>query len=385
MEPSERGALVGGGPRGVPPLRVLHVVIALDVGGMERVLTRVAHELVPRGLDIWVCGLERRGVLADTFPNPGQVVSLDKPAGRSLGTVWRLHRLIRRVRPDVVHTHNLGPLIYAALATGYGRLVPILHGEHCQLLGTGLGAPRLRLRRLLYRACWRVHTVAEASRQELLGLRMPAERLVAVVNGVDTAVFSPGDRREARQLLGLPAEVPCVGVVARMERHKRHELVIRAVERLASQGWPGHLLLAGDGPLRSELEAIAQAGSVGNRIHFLGLRQDVRPVYLAADLMVLPSVGEGLSNAILEAMACGVPVLCHDACGCAEVIADGADGWVRHIDSAEALAGILGTLFHDRDALRTTGEAARRTVCDRFAFRRTVDGYERLYRDCVER
>lgn len=364
----------------LPGLRVLHVVISLDAGGMERVVTRVARELRPRGFDISVCGLERRGILADAFPDPARVVSLGKPSGRSAGTVWRLHRLLRRIRPDVVHTHNLGPLIYAVAATGFGRLYPLVHGEHCQLLCPDLEPPRLRLRRFLYRACRGIHSVSEMSRQELLDLGAPADRLLAVVNGVDSGAFAPGDRVTARQSLGLPAVAPCIAMVARFEQRKRHRLVIEALRILADQGRDVDLVLAGDGPLRPELQALAEARGLSSRIHFLGFQQDVRPVYHAADLVVLPSTGEGLSNAVLEAMACAVPVLCHDACGCAEAIDNGVDGWVRNIDTTETLAGILDSLLQTVGDLGAVGLAARRKVCTRFDFQHTVAAYERLYR-----
>ena len=112
------------------PLRILHVVNSLDAGGTERVLTRVAHELQPRGFEIFVCGLRQRGSLAESFPTPEGVVSLSKPDGRSVAAIWRLNRLIAHVRPNLLHTHTLGPLIYTAPATGMGLLCPVLHGEH---------------------------------------------------------------------------------------------------------------------------------------------------------------------------------------------------------------------------------------------------------------
>lgn len=364
-------------------IRVLHVVVSLDAGGMERVLIRAARRLVPRGFDISVCGLERRGALAETFPAPERVVTLDKPPGRSLGTIWRLHRLLRQTRPDVVHTHNLGPLIYAAAASGFGRLCPILHGEHCQLLCEDLGSPRLRLRRLLYGSCRKIHTVSEESRRELLDLGVSAARVVAVVNGVDTVAFAPGNRSAARQRLGLPDGGLCVAISARFERRKRHDLLIAAVARLVAQGQDLRLLLAGDGALRPELEALARASGAASRLCFLGFREDVLTVYQAADLAVLPSTGEGLSNAILEAMACGIPVLCHASCGCAEAVDDGVDGWVRKIDTADALAAAMESLLGNSERLRAMGCAARDKMVERFDFEQTVAGYERVYRDIV--
>jgi glycosyltransferase involved in cell wall biosynthesis len=364
-------------------IRILHVVMSLDAGGMERVLVRVARELGPRGFDISVCGLERRGALAESFIAPERVVSLDKPPGRSFGAIRRLRRLICDTRPDLIHTHNLGPLIYAVAATAGGWLCPILHGEHCQLLGQGLRDPRLRLRRLLYYFCKRIHTVSEESRRELLNLGVPAAQVVAVVNGVDTVAFAPGDRTAARQRLGLRQAGQVVAMSARLDPRKRHRLLIDAVARLVTQGRNLTLLLAGDGALRPELEALARSRGAESRVCFLGFREDIQTVYQAADLVVLPSTGEGLSNAILESMACATPVLCHAACGCAEVVADGVDGWVRDIDSAETLAGLMVPLFDSPERLHEAGVAAREKMISRFAFQQTVAGYECLYRGIV--
>ena len=362
-------------------VKVLHVVLSLDPGGTEKVLANVARSLAPRGFDVHVCCLERTGAIAELLPDPSHVTVLGKQPGFSPATVGRLFRTLCRVRPDIVHTHNLGPLIYGAMATGWGCCWRVLHGEHGQLIDSDLAPRRLRLRRRLYGACRKVHTVSEGLLRQLAQAGMPAAKLVAVVNGTDTEMFRPADREECRAGLGLPRAGPMLGIVGRLSRNKRHELLIRALALLASGSSCPRLAIVGDGPERDALEQLSSDLRVSDRVHFAGYLDSPARWYQAMDLFVLPSRQEGLCNAVLEAMACGVPVLGHSACGNAEVINHGVDGWVLPLDSPELLAEEIGKVLADPDALREVGSRARKKIVSQFSFGRTVAGYEALYRE----
>lgn len=366
------------------PIRVCHVVLSLDPGGMEKVLANVARALAPRGFEFHVCCLERTGSISGLLPDPGNVVVLGKPPGFSPAAVVRLARTLWRVRPDIVHTHNLGPLIYGSLASGGGRFWHVLHGEHGQLVDSDLAPRRLRLRKKLYRACRKVHTVSLGLLEQLVQVGMPERKLVAVVNGTDTDVFCPADREARRRELGLPDTGPLLGIVGRLSRNKRHDLLVRALPLLPSGPCCPHLLIVGDGPERDALGQLCRDLRVVDRVHFAGYRDSPVHWYQAMDLFVLPSRQEGLCNAVLEAMACGVPVLGHSACGNTEVIDHGVDSWVLPLDSPEQLAEQVGAALADADALRQVGSRAREKIISKFSFERTVDGYERVYRGLVE-
>ena len=362
------------------PVRVLHVVQSLGLGGMEKVLVRVATALSPRGLDFHACCLTERGEQAASFPAPAQVHELGRGEGLSLRSVFRLRRLIRSIRPDVVHTHNIGPLLYSSLAKLLGAPARIVHGEHGQIR-LKIGTRHEWLSRLLYKTCYRVHTVSRNQLEELRGFGLVGDaKSLAVVNGVDTDSFAPGDTG-VREALGIPADARVLGVVGRMIPSKHH---VRLVRAMALLGEDLHLLIVGDGPSRPEVEAEIARLDCRTRIPLTGNIRDVLSHYRAMDLLVVASDSEGLSNVMLEAMACGVPVLCNAQChGADEVVRDGEDGWLLPMASPEETAAAIRAVLDDPAEILRRGRAARQAMLDRFSFARTVDAYEALYRDCA--
>jgi glycosyltransferase involved in cell wall biosynthesis len=362
----------------MPPLRILHVVFSLDAGGMENGVVNVSGALSPLEFEVHACCLARGGEFVRRFPNPRYVHVIGKKEGFSLSTVAALSDQIRRLSPDIVHTHNLGPLIYAGLAA---PAVPILHGEHAELTASELTPHRLLVRRLLYRRTRRVHTVSQSLRESLVRQGFPAGKIEVIVNGVDTARFHPGPREKARLETGLPLDATLLGLVGRFGPFKRHAELIQAFERLA----PAHPSLAllfagGGGPLERPTRLRAAASPFASRIHFAGFQSDPRPWYRALDLLVLPSVNEGLSNALLEAMACGIPALAHTACGNRDVIRDSANGFLRDLSTPERLRNALAGILQRPESLPALGEAARVAIHAHFTFPGMVEGYRRLYR-----
>jgi glycosyltransferase involved in cell wall biosynthesis len=362
----------------MPPIRILHVVHSLGVGGMENGIANLTAALSLAEFDIHVCCLAEAGPFLQRFPNPSQVHVLGKRDGFSPATVASLSRHIRRLAPDIVHTHNFGPLIYTVLAA---PAVPILHGEHAELTPSELAPHRRLIRRLLYRRVRRVHTVSHALRDSLIRHGFPAALIDVIVNGVDTARFQPGPRDQARRETGLPIDSTLLGLVGRFGPFKRHLDLIDAFDHLA----PAHpalaLLFAGSGgPLEQPVRRRAASSPFASRIHLAGFQPDPRPWYRALDLLVIPSVNEGLSNALLEAMASGIPALAHTACGNQDVIQDSVNGFLRDLSTPAQLRDALAAILAHPETLPILGRAARLTVEARFAFPAMVAGYERLYR-----
>jgi glycosyltransferase involved in cell wall biosynthesis len=347
---------------------------------MENGLVNVATGLPPDEFDIHVCCLEYAGRFVRRLPDPENVYVLDKARGLSIRTVWRLARLIRRIDPDIVHSHNFGPMFYSALATGWGFSRPILQGEHGQLPPEQLIPRVLWQRRLLYRACKKVVTVSESLRRHLLDLRMPAERMTAIVNGVDTVRFRPGDRTSARRAIGLPDGALVFGIIGRVNAAKRHAALIEAVIGLA-KNHDVHLLVVGDGGDEYQrIRTLARDSAASARIHFAGYQPDTVAFHQALDLLVAPSMHEGLSNVILEAMACGVPTLCHHACGNTEAVTHGVDGWVADLDSPEKIRRELESIVTARTQMIRFGKNARSKAEKAFSIDRMVDEYAAAYR-----
>ncbi len=362
-------------------MRVLHVVNSLDPGGMENGVVNIAAGLAPRGIETHVACLERRGEFAGRPPLTGCVAVMGKQRGFSPKAAWNLSAHISRIRPDIIHSHNLGPLIYSSLATFAGLRLPLLHGEHSQLTDEERTARRLRQRRRLYRTCAAVHTVADGIRDELINLGFSAGKIQTITNGVDTERFKPGDRNTTRHRFGLPADALCIGLVGRFGAFKRHILLIEAVERIAERFPSIHLIFAGvGGPEESAITQRVAASPMRERIHLLGFQRDPLAVYQSLDLLAIPSTNEGLSNAALEAMACGIPALANIHCGHEQVITSDRDGRIANLNTADGLARELADLLIDPARLIDFGQNARKKIESQFSIERMLTSYEQCYR-----
>ncbi len=365
-------------------MRILHIVDSLDPGGMENGVINMARALEPRGFQMHVACLARRGGFADRLPHPEHVSVLGKAGGFSLRAVVRLSEIISELKPAVLHSHNLGALIYTSLASGGGRRGALLHGEHSLFTPDELSPRRLRQRRWLYRTCRAIHTVAHPMREELLALGFPARKILVVPNGVDAAHFTPGDRSVARNALGLPAGAILIGIVGRFGPFKRHGVLLDAFAEIATRFPNLHLVVAGIGGSEENIirERIAASPNAA-RTHLLGFQADPRTCYQALDLLVLPSVNEGLSNAALEAMASGVPVLANLGCGHEQFINSGEDGIIADLTTCAALAAELARLLAAPERLVDFGRKARTKMLREFSLDAMADAYAGLYESMI--
>ena len=361
-------------------MKILHIVNSLEPGGMENGVVNMVRALEPRGFEIHIACLERRGAFAERLPHPERVTVLGKARGFSPRAALLLAAEITRLRPDAIHSHNLGALIYAALATAGGRRTALLHGEHSQLTADELTPRRLRQRHWFYRACRAVHTVSHPMRDELLALGFSAEKISVIPNGVDTAHFVPGDRRTARRALDLPANAVCIGIVGRFGPFKRHDILLRAFAEIAPHFPAAHLVIAGTGGSEeAAVRARAQATPLAARIHWLGFQSDPRACYQALDLLAIPSTNEGLSNVALEAMSSAVPALANVGCGHEHIITSGEDGIIADLTTPTALAAQLTALLAQPDRLVDFGQKARTKMTGHFSLTTMADAYARLY------
>jgi glycosyltransferase involved in cell wall biosynthesis len=240
---------------------------------------------------------------------------------------------------------------------------------------------RLWQRRMLYRTCHRVHTVSEIQRIELQQLRLGEGKLSAIPNGVDTKRYHPRDKRDARLEIGIPEDGLVLGIVGRFGRYKGHARLISAFEALAAQRPELRLLVVGGGgPEEETICGMWQNSPFRDRIILAGFQADPVSFYQAMDLLVLPSTNEGMSNATLEAMACGVPVLGHGGCGHDSMIQVEQNGWISDLSTVAGLTGKLQNLLGAESRFPLAGDLARRTIESRFSMTAMLRAYEDLYR-----
>jgi glycosyltransferase involved in cell wall biosynthesis len=345
---------------------------------MENGVCNIAAGLRARGFDIHAACLERPGTFASRFGPGDRLHVLGKGSGFSLRATWNLARLLVRLRPHILHTHNLGPLIYAGLSTLGGRTARVIHGEHAQLAPWELEPRRLKQRHRLYRGCRAIHTVSKGQMDELVARGFSAKKLSSIPNGVDTERFSPKGKAAAKAALEIPQDALTIGLVGRFGPFKRHDALLTAFESISLPHPAARLVFVGAGG--SEEARIRSLAGAHPRVVFTGFRADSEACYRALDLLVIPSSNEGMSNAALEAMACGIPVLGNIGCGHEEIISTGSDGIIGDLSSPAEIARNVIELLNFPERLVDMGQRARLTVETRFSISAMLDAYEQLYR-----
>lgn len=358
------------------PLHVVHVLHGFGTGGLEKGVATIVRHTAPELRHTIVC-LDRAGASTRLLPDGTDVVELRKPPGNSPRFLWRLGRTLAGLAPDVVHSRNWGG-IDAVLATGLARVAPVVHGEHGFDVGDpdGTDAKRLLIRRIAARLVREYTCVSEDMARWLTDVVGVSRPVTAIVNGVDVERCRPvDDRKELRSRLGLPVDAPLISIVGRLDPIKDHSTLFRAFVGVR-EGLPSaQLLVVGDGPERERLVAEAPAG-----VTFLGERADVPELLAASDVFTLTSRNEGTSNTVLEALACGVPVVATAVGGTPALLTDGVEGRLvspGHDDGiAEALLGYL----RDPALAARHGEAARARAVRDFSVARMVDAYVEVYR-----
>ena len=365
---------------------IVHIVYRFDVGGLENGVVNLINRMTG-----W-----RHAVVALTEVVPAfcarvqrddvRFISLHQPQGHGYKTYPALLRIIRELRPQVVHTRNLAALEMQAAAWWAG--VPLrVHGEHGRDSDDPDGRSRKHqwLRRL-YRPF--VHHYVALSRDldaYLVGTLGFSRRAVTqIVNGVDTDRFIPVARPHRPS--GCPFTTPglcVVGTVGRMQTIKAQPMLAKAFV-LALDRRPDlrallRLVMVGDGPLRAECEQVLLQAGLGDLAWLPGGRSDVPDVLQGLDLFVLPSLAEGISNTILEAMACALPVLATDVGGNADLVEDGHTGQIVPAGDVPALADALCRWADDEPGRHAAGAAGRARVEARFSLPAMVAAYAAVY------
>jgi sugar transferase (PEP-CTERM/EpsH1 system associated) len=365
--------------RRISPIRVMHVVYALQPGGMELGVVKLVNGLDPLRVQSAICSTRQAGILKQQVSPRVPLFELHGRRGNDVRLVWRLYRLFRREHPDIVHTHGWGTVLEGLIAARLAGVAAVVHGEH--------GTLQVRAyQRLLQRVAWsaanRVLSVSSRLAERMTSeMRVDAGRITTIRNGVDLERFRPGNRADARASLALKDRSVIVGTVGRLVPVKDHATLLEAVALLRRRGIDAKFVLSGDGPLNASIRARASALGISDNVHLLGHREDVETVLAALDVFVLSSLSEGLSNTILEAMAMGLPVVATRVGGADELVRDGLTGVLVPPHAPREMADGLAQLLQDGQARQAMGAAGRARVEAEFALSVMVARYEALYMD----
>jgi sugar transferase (PEP-CTERM/EpsH1 system associated) len=346
---------------------------------MEKGIASCASRSSSRFEHVVVC-LTKSGRAEKLFPPSTTVREIRKPPGNSPQTLIKVARELRRFRPCVVHTRNWAG-IDGVIAARLAGIKGVLHGEHGWEVDDlhGKNRRRMLIRRHLSGftagfTCVSKHIASWLS--ESVKVRCPVTQ---IYNGVDTDTFRPVNQPDAlRAELGLSRTARLIGHVGRLVDVKDHDTLFRAFEAVRREYTEAVLVCVGDGPRESELRSRA-----GPSIRILGHRTDIVPILAALEVFVLPSLNEGISNTILEAMAVGIPVVATDVGGNAELVEEGVTGRLVRVGDDPAIAAAIAAYLANTGTARAHGRAGRESVMRRFSVKAMVEGYERVWRECA--
>lgn len=367
------------------PVRVAHLVQGLEVGGLEMMVVSLVEGLDRARYTPIVCCYDTAGTLTQRLAALGiEWHLLPRRPGVDLGYIFKLARLFRSIRADIVHLHNPTAFFYGALAGRLAGVRGVIYTEH----GRDFSASyKVRwANRLLSRLVDRIVVVADFGRRYLVEKEGVAPgKIVTVRNGIDAAPFGNPNPRAVRDRLEIGVDVPLVGIVARLAPIKNHELLIRAMRQVADAVPRAQLLVIGDGSCRAALEALVALLHLGDRVRFLGERSDVPDLLQALDVFVLCSHSEGLSLTLVEACAAGRAIVATDVGGNGEVVERGVNGLLVPSNDEAALAQALIELLKDPERRARMGQQGRARFEREFTLAGMVRAYEDLYRNCARR
>ena len=360
-----------------------------DTGGLENgVVNLINHMPADRYRHCIVALTEVTDFSRRIQRSDVEFIALNKAPGHGIWLYPKLFRLFRKLRPAIVHSRNLAALEVLLPAWAAGVRVRI-HGEHGRDVTDLDGTNRMhQLTRRFYRPFVSRYVALSRDLSAYLqgAVHVPEQRITQAYNGVDIERFSASDEGPA-PIYGCPfdpASQWIVGTVGRMAPVKDQLTLARAFVLAVKQAPQLRLVMVGEGPLRAQAQALLDAAGVADKAWLPGERHDVPDVMRGLHAFALPSLAEGISNTILEAMACGLPVIATEVGGNADLLAADTGVLVPKADPV-AFAAALVELARQPSLARTMGAAGRQRVDKHFSMAAMVATYQNLYDEQLKR
>jgi glycosyltransferase involved in cell wall biosynthesis len=369
----------------LPPLRLLLIIPTLVRGGAEKQLALLAMGLPRDRFDVHVAVLTRSGPYEQTLRDAGiEVTVIGKRWKIDPTCYWRLKRHIRSLRPDLVHTWLFAANAYGRQAAFAAGVKHVVGGERC--VDPWKSSLQLAIDRYLSKGTQRIVTNSSGVREFYAGRGLPAEKFFVIPNGIALpAPSEPGSREELLRELQLPPGARLIGAVGRLWPQKRVKDLIWAADLLKTLRDDTHLLIIGDGPQRWRLERYREQNEITDRVHFLGERGDVPRILPHLSALWLASEYEGQSNAIMEAMAAGIPVVATDIAGNRDLVVDGVTGYLVAVGDRFEFSRRTHWLLEDAELQRRLGAAGRERIEREFTVEQMVGRHAALYEELAAR
>lgn len=382
-------------------IKIVRVIARLNVGGPAIHVILLTHGLNPDKFEsVLVSGVEapeegdmhhladEKCVKPFIIPNLGRELN----PWRDINTLWQLYRLIRRERPDIVHTHTAKAGTVGRVAALLAGVPVIIHTFHGHVLHGYFGKLKTAffrgVERFLAARSSKVIAVSEKVRQDLLQYRVGDEdKVIKIPLGLELEPFrhpAPDARQRLRSEWRLPEGAFAIGMIARMVPIKRHEDLFRAIPAVIEKHPNTYFIIVGDGELRPELEALADKLGITHHLVFTGFRDDRADVYSAVDLVALTSGNEGLPVAVIEALSAGKSVMATRVGGVPELIEDGVTGFIAEPYNPASIADGFLRALDNPDKTAEMGRRAQDDAIRKYSISRLVGDLETLYQSLLK-
>jgi len=364
-------------------IRVLHVIRSFEIGGAEKLVLKLIREQLNSGDVVpFVATVLDKGPLKEEAQKVGvecHVIGLE--GVKYISPMLRFAGIVRRVKPDIVHTHNLLAHVNSAPVAKFFHKA-VVHTKHGRAITSISWAPFIR--RWLYNLSDRIVVVSKETGiafREKTGVH--EQKITVVYNGVDTSVFEGYRKDEARKRFGIPESTVVFGTVSRLDRVKDHMTIANAFADVLSKRKDCLLMIVGDGPERENIERKAHELGISKYVRMVGFTDEVYLYLSAMDLFLQPSREEGLSMTILEAMASGVPVVATPVGGTPEMIEDGITGRLIEVANSHALSSAMIEFIDGPEKFSQMAQRAQEKVKKSFTLTAMAEGYERVYKEVL--
>jgi glycosyltransferase involved in cell wall biosynthesis len=381
------------------PVRVMRIISRMNIGGPSVHVTLLNAGLNDEGYDcLLVTGSEgaSEGSLRDLAETQGLRLEIVAELGREISprsdliTAMKLYRLMRRERPQIVHTHLAKAGFVGRIAARLAGVPVVLHTFHGHVFHGYFSPAKTRvfllMERFGARLSTRIITISPGLREEIAGFGVTdAANIEVIPLGFDLEPFATQLRASGdfRRSIGVSAEAKLIGAVGRLVPIKNIPLLLEAMAIARRQDPDLHVVIVGDGELRQELEGKARALGLEGSVTFAGWRRDLPHVYADLDVAVISSDNEGTPASLIEAMATSCPVVATRVGGVPDLIADGITGRLIPPGDRAALANALLAVFREPERTRQMAERARLQVLERHQVDRLVADIDQLYRELL--
>lgn len=361
-----------------------HTIYAFKDGGMERgLLNIINHGDWDRFSHVIMCLTEAGAFASQISSSTCKVIEFHKREGNDYQLPKRIAKKARECQLEVMHARGWPTLVETAIAARLAGVRRTIYGFHGKMIEEihGVGLKRRLTERFIIRFYDRVVTLNPRMRTDLAtSCGLPENRIHLIANGVDVNAFRPvQDHSALRAAFGIPMERFVVGNVARLDAVKNHDVILRGLARLRELEVRPYFLLVGEGPHRAALEREIQRLGLHKDVRLFGYSDHIAELLNCMDVYVQSSLYEGFSNTIIEAMACGLPVLATDVGGTADLFSQGVEGWFFSPEDDEALALLMLQLQRNPSLRERAAARGRQRVIAQFSVQAMVREYENLY------